>query len=1181
MKTFNTATVRRVGLVVALLAGSAVASPAFAACNAGSFHPNPTGQNNVFSEFNASAGYARVLVTLGINKSLAADNATAVWTQTGGPVVTLNTSNPQNPTFLTPDVSGAGATLTFRLTVTCPGGASASDTGTVSIIDVNRPPVAFAQAAPPIVYEGDPVTLTSTGTNDPDNDTLVYAWTRIAGPAVTLANASTPTASFIAPATGADYTAQFQLLVRDRATGGLTSTANVVVNVTHNLPPLAKLSCPAQVDEHGHVVLDGSASADPDGGPLTYQWTQLQGSPAISVGNESDSIVRFDAPALTTGQDGFVEFQLKATDSTGLWDLATCMLQIVDITPPTISVPVDIDVEADSAAGKTVSYSVYAQDAVDDAAPYLLACAPPSASVFPLGPAPAKENTTVVACSAHDSAARPGFPTGNVANASFRITVRDTTPPVISVPGALGLEATSAAGAVATFSATTADAVDGPGSAVCVPATGSTFVLGSTLVTCNASDARNNAATAASFNVTVHDTTAPVVTPPADVVAEATGPFTSVAFDTATATDAVGVVSISSDAPATFPVAVTTLHWTATDAAKNVGHAESLVTVQDTVGPTIEGHDPITDVEATTAAGAVVHYDAPATYDLVDGAGLATCEPVSGSTFALDTTTVTCDASDAHHNPAKSITFDVTVVDTTAPAIDAHDPVTAEATSADGATVTYTSPGTLDLVDGPGTASCTPASGTTFALGKVSVQCTATDAHDNTSHSSFDVTVVDTTPPNIDTHAAITKVEATGPSGAVVDYDTPLTHDLVDGDGVASCLPASGATFPLGTTQVLCDASDKAGNPSPQTSFTVQVVDTTAPVIATHGDVDPIEATSAAGAIATYVVPTWTDAVDVSGNASCSPLSGTQFKLGQTTVACAAVDHAGNAATVTYFKVTVRDHTAPVIATHGNQSAEATSAAGAAVTYTSPATSDAVDGPGSASCLPVSGSTFPLGSTTVTCSAHDAADNASTPTTFSITVVDTTAPAIAPHADVNATATGNSSAVVTYTLPIATDLVDGNVTVSCLPASGASFTVGTTAVNCNSTDHAGNRSASNFNVIVSYGFSGFYRPVDNLPTMNVVKAGSAIPVKFSLGGDQGLNIFASGYPASVTTGCSAPATDAIEETVTAGGSSLSYDAGSGQYIYVWKTEKSWTGCRQLQVKLRDGSSRWAVFSFTR
>ena len=55
--------------------------------------------------------------------------------------------------------------------------------------------------------------------------------------------------------------------------------------------------------------------------------------------------------------------------------------------------------------------------------------------------------------------------------------------------------------------------------------------------------------------------------------------------------------------------------------------------------------------------------------------------------------------------------------------------------------------------------------------------------------------------------------------------------------------------------------------------------------------------------------------------------------------------------------------------------------------------------------------------------------------------------------------------------------------------------------------------------------------------------------------------------------------DDIESTVTAGGSSLSY--GNGQYVYVWKTEKSWTGCRQLQVKFKDGVQINANFQFTK
>jgi hypothetical protein len=86
-------------------------------------------------------------------------------------------------------------------------------------------------------------------------------------------------------------------------------------------------------------------------------------------------------------------------------------------------------------------------------------------------------------------------------------------------------------------------------------------------------------------------------------------------------------------------------------------------------------------------------------------------------------------------------------------------------------------------------------------------------------------------------------------------------------------------------------------------------------------------------------------------------------------------------------------------------------------------------------------------------------------------------------------------------------------------------------------------------------------------------------VKFSLGGNQGLNIFESS-PASGVIACSATDGDAIEETVTAGNSSLQFDPGSNQYIYVWKTEKSWTGqCRILQIKLKGGTQRSALFKF--
>ena len=114
-----------------------------------------------------------------------------------------------------------------------------------------------------------------------------------------------------------------------------------------------------------------------------------------------------------------------------------------------------------------------------------------------------------------------------------------------------------------------------------------------------------------------------------------------------------------------------------------------------------------------------------------------------------------------------------------------------------------------------------------------------------------------------------------------------------------------------------------------------------------------------------------------------------------------------------------------------------------------------------------------------------------------------------------------------------------------------------------------------------YAFQGFFAPVDNLPVMNKVKAGAAVPLKFSLGGDRGLDIFAAGGPGSHGHSC-AGQVDPIEVTVTAGSSSLTYDAATDRYHYVWKTSKAWAGtCRELVVAFADGSTRTALFQFTK
>jgi len=113
----------------------------------------------------------------------------------------------------------------------------------------------------------------------------------------------------------------------------------------------------------------------------------------------------------------------------------------------------------------------------------------------------------------------------------------------------------------------------------------------------------------------------------------------------------------------------------------------------------------------------------------------------------------------------------------------------------------------------------------------------------------------------------------------------------------------------------------------------------------------------------------------------------------------------------------------------------------------------------------------------------------------------------------------------------------------------------------------------------TYAFGGLLQPVDPRPTLNSVKAGAAVPVKFSLGGDRGLDIFAAGSPISATIACDATAdVDGIESTVSAGGSSLVYDPIADVYTYIWKTDKAWAGtCRQLVLGLADGTFQRANF----
>jgi len=143
--------------------------------------------------------------------------------------------------------------------------------------------------------------------------------------------------------------------------------------------------------------------------------------------------------------------------------------------------------------------------------------------------------------------------------------------------------------------------------------------------------------------------------------------------------------------------------------------------------------------------------------------------------------------------------------------------------------------------------------------------------------------------------------------------------------------------------------------------------------------------------------------------------------------------------------------------------------------------------------------------------------------------------------------------------------------------------VGPKTFTVNARDAAGNTSSLQRTYRVVYDFTGFVAPVDNLPALNSMKAGAAVPVKFALAGNQGLAVFAAGSPTSGPVACSSSApVETVEQTVTAGSSSLTYDTTTGRYSYVWKTNKEWAGtCRTLTVTLADGTQHRALFRFTR
>ncbi|HXJ56015.1 MAG TPA: immunoglobulin-like domain-containing protein, partial [Verrucomicrobiae bacterium] len=498
--------------------------------------------------------------------------------------------------------------------------------------------------------------------------------------------------------------------------------------------------------------------------------------------------------------------------------------------------------------------------------------------------------------------------------------------------------------------------------------------------TWKAVDACGNESGTVSQTITVHDVTKPSITCPANLTVQCASDVPAADISAVTASDSCGTVTVTHEGDVisgqTCPNKYTiTRTYKATDACGNFETCTQTITVNDTTAPTI------------SAAGADATIDCPAT-------------PV----FTAPTATDNC-------APAPTV---VEVSDVTNPGACAG---------------TYTRTKTWKAVDACGNES-----------GTVSQTITVQDV------TKPVITLNGSPAVTVECHTSYTDAGATA-------SDTCAGTVLVTTSGSVN-------VNMVGTYTLTYGATDPCGNSANLVTRTVDVVDTTKPVITLNGAAD----------VTLECHTSYTDAGATASDSCAGSLTATAVStvdintVGDYTVTFNVTDPSGNAADTVVRAVHVRDTIKPVISRNG-------SAVVTVECHTSYTDAGATASDTCAGAVPVttSGSVnvnLP-GSYTITYNATDPSGNHADTISRTVNVVDTTSPSIVcPPAQV-AEATSPSGAQVNYPAPSVSDTCDANPTVVCTPPSGSTFPVGTTTVNCTATDASGNTAPCSFQVIVT------------------------------------------------------------------------------------------------------------------
>ncbi|MEI7595781.1 MAG: LamG-like jellyroll fold domain-containing protein [Bacteroidota bacterium] len=787
---------------------------------------------------------------------------------------------------------------------------------------------------------------------------------------------------------------------------GNTETATQIVNVADNVKPT--ITAPSTVN----VNTNNGCTAT---GVYLGIETTADNCSVASVSNNAPTDFALGATTVTW----------TVTDGSGNTETATQIVNVADISNPTITAPSNINTVTNDACTAT-GVDLGSPTTGDNCSVNTTTNDAPA--TFPLG-------ETTVTWTVTDG-------TGNSATATQTVTVVDNVLPEITAP--------------ATVNVTTNTACTATGVSLGTPVTSDNcsvlsvendaplaFELGETTVTWTVKDGSGNTATATQ-TVSVTDDVDPTITAPAEVNATTNNGCTAtgIALGTPITSDNCSVASVTNDAPLAFPKGATTVVWTITDGSGNTATATQTVNITDNTNPSIIAPENVSVTTDLNCIASGIYIGAPITSDNCSVANVTSDQPAE---FPLGSTTVTWTVTDESGNTATA-TQTINVTDDVDPTITA--PATLNISTNSACSATGVALGMPITADNCSVASIINDAPVSFEIGATTVIWTVTDGSGNTATANQTVNVADNEFPTITAPDDIIATTNNACTATEIDLGTPITADNCSSSVLTNDAPAA---FPVGETLVTWTITDGNGNATTAIQK-VTITDNENPVITAPATVNVTTNLACTATGIALGTPTTSDNCSIASVTNNAP---TAFPKGTTTVVWTVTDGSGRTATANQ-SVIVTDNVNPTIT--APNAVSATTNSGCTATGIALGTPVSADNCSVASVTNNAPTAFPLGETTVVWTVTDGSGNTATANQI-VTITDNVNPAITAPSAINTTVSSGCTATgIVLGTPVTTD----NCSVASVTNNApAAFALGATTVVWTVTDGSGNIATAN------------------------------------------------------------------------------------------------------------------------